>query len=158
MKNLNKKILTACLALMVAVAMAVPTFAAELIPENSAGNNLCANVYGNSEVSDNRNVMLYTRLGSRDQRWYMQTDSSGYEVMVTSLHPDYALNINHSNNNCDIFRYAGNFYNGKSDSGVYWYNGYLILTDWQYSMAYQSLTSGGNIYWANGRLHQWTFQ
>lgn len=157
MKTLNKKILTSFLALMMAIAMAVPAFASELVPSNPAGQNFCANVYGNSEVSDNRNVMLYTRLGSRDQNWYMQTDLSGHEVMVTSLHPDYALNINHSNNNCDILRYEGNLYNGKSDSGVYWNNGYLILTDWGYSLAYQKLTSGGNIYWANGRNHQWMF-
>lgn len=81
MKTLNKKIMTACLALMMAVAMAMPAFAAELSTQEEvvalAGYNrydlgTCSlNLYGNgSFVYDNQNVNIYTTdPGSDDQIW-----------------------------------------------------------------------------------------
>ena len=80
MKTLNKKILTTCLALMMAVAMAVPAFATELSTQETvvalAGYNrydlgACSlNLYGNSTVYNNQNVNLYTTdQGSNDQIW-----------------------------------------------------------------------------------------
>ena len=80
MKTLNKKILTSCLALMMAVAMAVPAFATELSTQETvvalAGYNrydlgACSlNLYGNSTVYNNQNVNLYTTdQGSNDQIW-----------------------------------------------------------------------------------------
>lgn len=82
MKTLNKKIMTACLALMMAVAMAMSAFAAELSTQEEvvslAGFNrydlgTCSlNLYGNgSFVYDNQNVNLYTTdPGSDDQIWF----------------------------------------------------------------------------------------
>lgn len=80
MKTLNKKILTSCLALMMAVAMAVPAFATELSTQETVvaleGYNrydlgACSlNLYGNSTVYNNQNVNLYTTdQGSNDQIW-----------------------------------------------------------------------------------------
>lgn len=81
MKTLSKKILTAYLTLMMAVAVAVPAFAAELSTKETvvalAGYNrydlgACSlNLYGNGTVYNNQNVNLYaTDSGSSDQIWF----------------------------------------------------------------------------------------
>lgn len=63
MKTLRKKIWTACLALMISIAMAVPAFAAPtyavcpLHPNSSSPNYM--NLYGNSSSVAGRYITLY---------------------------------------------------------------------------------------------------
>lgn len=128
MKLTMKKLFTLMAVVVMAFTLAAPAFAYGIRPEETDG--VLLNVHGNGQVSPNRNVNLYTNLNSKDQTWYETTRVSGRTVMATALDTSYALNILHTNNNCDIYEYANNFTNGKSDSDVYWLNGRIHLTDW----------------------------
>lgn len=75
--------------------------------------NRYLNVYGNEQVSDNRNVCIWTLDGTANAQKWIYKNYSGYTKLVTSLHTSYALNYywgNGQNNpgECDIYPHANN--------------------------------------------------
>ena len=77
-----------------------------------AGAGKCLNVYGNEQVSPNRNVCLWTKGPGNAQSWNIKAFSAGDKI-VSGLSSDYALNYYWSAGkgnpgNCDIYPQAGN--------------------------------------------------
>ena len=103
MKTLNKKILTACLALMMAVAMAIPTFAAENSARSVAGDSFSS--YGNTYYQLNAAtdgtpgngtlVTMWHNTGSPTQRWsVIPMPGSQYFWFQNAACPDVVLSYN----------------------------------------------------------------
>lgn len=77
-----------------------------------AGAGKCLNVYGNEQVSNNRNVCLWTKGTGKAQSWSIMAPS-GNDKIVSGLSQTYALNYYWSAGkgnpgNCDIYPQAGN--------------------------------------------------
>lgn len=77
-----------------------------------AGAGKSLNIYGNEQVSKNRNVCLWTRSAQNAQNWIIKSFTSGLKI-VTALNQAYALscywNAGQGNpGNCDIYQEAGN--------------------------------------------------
>lgn len=77
-----------------------------------AGAGKCLNVYGDEQVSNNRNVCLWTKGPGNAQSWNIKAFSAGDKI-VSGLSSDYALNYYWSAGkgnpgNCDIYPQAGN--------------------------------------------------
>lgn len=69
-------------------------------------------VYGNSQVSQNRDVFLYTKQDIADQLWKVDV-SNGFSRIKSTLDERYALNIYLSTGNCDIYTWATNLEDSK---------------------------------------------
>ena len=77
--------------------------------------SLALSVYGNSVVSQNRNVFLYNRQDVADQKWYVDI-GKGFLRLKSMLNQSYALNIytgSSNYNNCDIHTWADNLEDSK---------------------------------------------
>lgn len=77
-----------------------------------AGTGKCLNVYGNEQVSNNRNVCLWSKESTKAQCWVLRDFTAGKKI-VTSLDETYALNYhwtagNGNPGNCDILLHANN--------------------------------------------------
>ena len=126
MKALNKKILTTCLALMMAVAMAVPAFAApggimtddDIIPRDTAHGHYFhnglyyLNQWGSNPVSGTR-VTTWKQTGNITQAWDVAYTTSGHWVVTTNQRRDLALNIYRSGSQpeVNVIAFIGNTYN-----------------------------------------------
>ena len=77
-----------------------------------SGAGKCLNVYGNEQVSNNRNVCLWTQGTGKAQSWSIKSFSGGLKI-VSNLNQAYALNYYWSAGqgnagNCDIYPHSGN--------------------------------------------------
>lgn len=77
-----------------------------------SGTGKCLNVYGNEQVSNNRNVCLWTKDTGTAQSWSIKQFSGGLKI-VSNLNQSYALNYYWSSGqgnagNCDIYPQEGN--------------------------------------------------
>ena len=114
MKTLTKKILTVCLTLAMACALAIPAFAdfdngynGYHIRNESIGGNNYLNMEGSGGPYNSRNVTVYSRTGDGDQIWSIANRGNGkkvYNSKTDSAGNAYTLNINSSNNNCNVYR------------------------------------------------------
>ena len=171
MTKAKKRLLTLLLALTLAVGMAMPTFAATLPYEWSEGRYRLApvlyledtpqyylNVVGNHQVSQHRDVSIYTNTGSLDQQWiYVARGSDGKRRLISALgNEEYALNVYHPNTGaidlrCDIMVYATNL----TDSAVWmgteeFLPGLIIPTNYSdYVLAVTSLYNNAPVIWHN---------
>lgn len=97
MKTLNKKILTACLVLAMACAMALPTFAAAYRPNGQGGYLL--NINGETGSAYQGRVLNLMKTGTMgtDQNFLISTRAGypGYYMMVTA-------NVNYAVNRSDV--------------------------------------------------------
>lgn len=165
MKKAMKRLSTLVLALVLAMALAVPMFAVGN-PSLSTGkqykiypngtNSHLLNVYGTGV--ENNNVTLYTPTGGNDQRWKTVYASSNsvytYYYVVSALSNVQALNVYHSSSskqNCQLHSYVGNTTNNKDDSAVYFSVGsrYIKLRDWDLYLGFDSVTTNANVYWSS---------
>ena len=76
------------------------------------GSGKCLNVYGDEQVSNNRNVCLWTKDTSGAQNWIIRQTDAGVKIF-TALDSRYALNYYWSSGqgspgNCDIYPEEGN--------------------------------------------------
>lgn len=114
MKTLTKKILTVCLTLAMACTLAIPAFAdfdngynGYHIRNESIGGNNYLNMEGSGGPYNSRNVTVYSRTGDGDQIWSIVNRGNGkkvYNSKTDSAGNAYTLNINSSNNNCNVYR------------------------------------------------------
>lgn len=114
LKTLTKKILTVCLTLAMACALAIPAFAdfdngynGYHIRNESIGGNNYLNMEGSGGPYNSRNVTVYSRTGDGDQIWSIANRGNGkkvYNSKTDSAGNAYTLNINSSNNNCNVYR------------------------------------------------------
>lgn len=160
----KKKLLSILLCAVLVFAMAVPAFADSYITQAKwrlrayDGTSYCLSVYGNTVLSPNRNVIIYTTQNIADQRWIHAEYESGKYYIISDIsgYGTYALNINRyqgaNYHNCDVYLLAGN----EKDASVtieyeqgsqrhyksLYYNCYLASTGNQ-NMA--------NVKWRDGR-------
>ncbi len=82
-----------------------------------AGNGQALSVYGNSQVSQNRNVIIWEKEVINDQSWLIDVDfNEGFARIKTALNLSYALNIwfgTYNKYNCDIYTWANNLIDSK---------------------------------------------
>lgn len=122
MKTLSKKILTVCLALMMAVVMAVPAFAATpagnffTLKNTTSGKMLNAATEA-SIINSNTNVTTYSASGHVTQKWgtvslgddryIVATAATQYQNNLSgNKNLLYVLNILRSSNKCSLVRYG----------------------------------------------------
>lgn len=164
MKRLHKRILTVCLALMMTVVMAVPAFAAEyntgvyeLMPQKYEGETrqYCLNVVGNHEVSQNRDVNIYTPTGDPDQKWNYTAGPDGRKRMVSMLaSQDYALNVYYPSTGamdlrCDIMQWATNLKDSALTYGSEPYRAGVVrlYNYYDYVLAVKDIYNGAPAIW-----------
>lgn len=154
---MKKKLFATLMCLIMVVAMAVPSFAAGTISNQSTGGFL--NCYGNfSENFNNRNVTDYvTSAIGNDQLWHLQytsyPTSTGYVVSTVSDQYGrmYGLNINTSTNNCNLRIINGNEHDALCNYG----NNYIKLANYPYRLS--SSGAGGNVTWSTGGYNIWYY-
>ncbi len=76
------------------------------------GNGRNLNIYGNEQVSSNRNVCLWSETSADAQKWIVKSFTAGLKI-ITALSSTYALNYYWNNGqgnpgNCDIYPHANN--------------------------------------------------
>lgn len=117
LKNVNKKLLTLCLSLMLAAALAVPSFAAGYRPNGQFGYML--NINGTTSGANYQgrvlNLMRTDTMGS-DQNFLIGTRNgyTGYYMMVMA-NVNYAVNRSDSNGRAIIWPLS----TGATDSRLY---------------------------------------
>ena len=83
------------------------------------GTGKALSVYGNSDISQNRNVIIWDKQSINDQKWMLEV-FPGYARIKSSLGPNYsyALNIwtgSSNKNNCDVRTWTDNTEDSKVD-------------------------------------------
>ncbi len=154
---MKKKLFAMALCVIMVVAMAVPAFAAGTISNENTNGLL--NCYGNySENFKNRNVTDYvTSSIGPDQLWELQyvdiNAMTGYvrSTVSDSYRTNYCLNINTSNNNCNLFPLNGN----EDDALCYYGINYIKLANYPYRLS--STGAGGNVVWSTGGYNTWYY-
>ena len=116
MKTLSKKLLTACLALVMACAMALPSFAASYRPNGQFGYLLNINGSTGSAYQGRALNLMQTSTMGKDQNFLIGTRSgyTGYYMMVTA-NVNYAVNRSDSNERAIIWPLS----TGSADSRLY---------------------------------------
>lgn len=128
--------------------------------------NVALSVRGNSEVSQNRDVFLYTKEDVADQLWRVDVDNGGYaRIKSTLANEEYALNIYLSTGNCDIHTWKDNLEDSKInfrtiDASVnkYYIQNYRKNQDNNLYLTASKMASGGLVTWAGKNLNaiqQW---
>lgn len=126
-----------------------------IVPQNNTG--IALSVYGNTQVSQNRNVIVWSKQDVLDQLWRVDIDN-GFARIKSAINYDYALNIwlgSSNYGNCDIHTWSDN----KNDSKINFKtidasrNLYLIQcyrndADNNLYLTAESTASGANVKWA----------
>ena len=172
MSIMKKRIPMFLLALAIMVAMALPTFAAEsrdyvgitagYYKFNLTSTNLYLNINNQNAgtASSKDDVIVYKPVSTDDQVWYASPQGDGRWYLRHALNPALALNINHSNNNCNLYSPNNNYSydsNGQkcSDSKLM-IGTSILLTDWDMRLYADSSSSWSAAYWNhNGEI--WSF-
>lgn len=117
---MKKKLLSIILCVALVFAMAVPAFATTYISQvksqvGAYGDEVYSlSVYGNTVLSPNRNVIIYTTQNIADQRWIHAEYANGKFYIISDIngYGTYALNINRyqgeNYHNCDVYPLSGN--------------------------------------------------
>lgn len=83
----------------------------------NGGSGRALSVYGNSQVSQNRNVIIWDKQTIADQLWRVDV-GNGFARIKTKLNEAYALNIwkgSTNNDNCDIHTWSDNIMDSQVD-------------------------------------------
>lgn len=107
-RKMSKKVLCLCMVAVLAIGLAIPTFAASWNSKsNIYSGSQYLNLEGEGQAYNNRNVTVYSPTGSLDQTWSIENRGNGQKVYTAQASVDgnaYTLNINHSNYNCNVYR------------------------------------------------------
>lgn len=114
MSRFKKRALSLLLVPAIAVTMAVPTFAETFdngtheyhIRNNDLSSYNYLNMEGSGDPTSGRNVTVYSRSTDGDQLWYITDAGNGKKVYNSKKDTSgnrYTLNINNSNNNCNVY-------------------------------------------------------
>lgn len=111
MKKLKKRILAVTLTAMAAATMAMPSFAENVTTSGKRhialiGRNMYLNLEGSGYAYRNRDVTIYSYTTDDDQNWTIENCGSGLKIYTAKASRDgkrYALNVNRSNCNCNIY-------------------------------------------------------
>ena len=121
-----------------------------------SNQNIALSVSGNTQVSQNRNVILWSKQTISDQQWRVDVDTAGgFARIKSAINNAYALNVYLSTNNCDIYTWASNTNDSKinfrtinGDANTYYIQNYRNNADNNLYLTAESLASGANVKWA----------
>ena len=121
-RKMSKKVLCLCMVAVLAIGLAIPTFAASWESKShihSGSQHL--NLEGSGYAYTNRDVTVYSYTSSLDQVWSIENRGNGRKVYTAQQsapgdNNTYALNINNSNYNCNIYQDVSS---NNTDSEVY---------------------------------------
>lgn len=133
-----------------------------ICPVDNTG--VALSVRGDSQVSQNRDVFLYTKEDIGDQLWRVDV-GNGFARIKSTLDDRYALNIYLSTGNCDIHTWQDNQEDSKinfrtiiADDNIYKIQNYRNNADNDLYLTASKAASGGLVTWnaSNGSsLQQW---
>ena len=127
-----------------------------IIPADN--QQVALNVYGNGQVSQNRNVNLWQRHATADQLWLVEVDpGGGFARIKTLLDTAYALNIwlgADDYGNCDLHTWRDNTNDSKVNfltvdaaQNRYRIQCYRNDADNDLFLTAESTASGANVRW-----------
>lgn len=172
MKILNKKILTVCLALMMAVVMAVPAFAVDYYglayrPYNNgplSNNLLNVNRSSTSGSASGKNLILYrTTSAGKDQIFnevYVNVNGMTGYILQFAAEPSLAVNRSTSSGNAILYSWnaSGNIPDSAFDRIDRYDQPAFQLRYGNFAgqyLCYASDTPGARVYFANSGLNRW---
>lgn len=133
-----------------------------ICPVDNTG--VALSVRGDSQVSQNRDVFLYTKEDIGDQLWRVDV-GNGFARIKSTLDDRYALNIYLSTGNCDIHTWADNLEDSKinfrtinANDNLYQIQNYRNNADNNLYLTASKAASGGLVTWnaSNGSsLQKW---
>ena len=119
--------------------------------------NVALSVYGNTQVSQNRNVVVWDKQEIADQLWRIDV-SNGYARIKSEINDNYALNIwlgSDKYGNCDIHTWSDNTNDSKinfktidASQNLYLIQCYRNEADNNLYLTAESTKSGSNVKWA----------
>lgn len=119
--------------------------------------NVALSVYGNTQVSQNRNVVVWDKQEIADQLWRIDV-SNGYARIKSEINNNYALNIwlgSDKYGNCDIHTWSDNTNDSKinfktidASQNLYLIQCYRNEADNNLYLTAESTKSGSNVKWA----------
>lgn len=125
-----------------------------IVPQNNTG--VALSVYGNTQVSENRNVVVWSKQDIADQLWRVDVES-GYARIKSTINTAYALNIwlgSSNYGNCDIHTWSGNLEDSKinfrtvdASQNLYLIQNYRNNADNDLYLTAESTASGANVKW-----------
>lgn len=121
--------------------------------------NYALSVYGNSQVSQNRNVVVWSKEDIADQLWQIDVNTTGGFARIKSkLNTAYALNIwfgSDNYGNCDIHTWSDNLEDSKvnfitydADNNVYAIQCYTDGGKYDLYLTATGISDGANVKWA----------
>lgn len=166
--NLKKKIFALMMVCVSAVGMAPSAFA-----DNVMTNKAChiqnisitdtdhkyLNLEGEGQAYMNRNVTVYRKTSSNDQKWYIENRGNGlkvYTAQTSTTGENYALNVNRVNYNCNIYpdRASNNGDSVVTTKG----NQQSFDIDLASTPGYQLQVAGRNVGWGGVSIHRWALK
>lgn len=125
-----------------------------IVPQNNTG--VALSVYGNTQVSQNRNVIVWSKQDIADQLWRVDV-SSGYARIKSTINDAYALNIwlgSSNYGNCDIHTWSDNPEDSKinfrtvdASQNLYLIQNYRNNADNDLYLTAESTANGANVKW-----------
>lgn len=125
-----------------------------IVPQNDTG--VALSVYGNTAVSENRNVVVWSKQDIADQLWRVDVEN-GYARIKSTIDDAYALNIwlgSSNYGNCDIHTWSGNLEDSKinfrtvdASQNLYLIQNYRNNADNDLYLTAESTGSGANVKW-----------
>ena len=119
--------------------------------------NVALSVYGNTQVSQNRNVIVWSKQNIADQLWRIDVPN-GYARIKSEINNNYALNIwlgSDKYGNCDIHTWSDNTNDSKinfktidASQNLYLIQCYRNEADNNLYLTAESTKSGSNVKWA----------
>ena len=167
MSTMKKRIPMFLLALAMMVAMALPTFAVETyvykgieegyytfnVTDSSTKRKLHLNInnQNGTTASSKDDVIIYPQVNSKDQVWYASPQESGRWYLRHALNRSLALNINHSNNNCNLYNPDNNYTydsnNKKCSDSKLAIGTSILLSDWNLRLGADTSKTWSTAYW-----------
>lgn len=166
MKSSSKRFWSICVAFVLATALAAPAFATSnmaygtytlspVVNPETDSRQYYLNVVGNSQVSQNRDVNIYTYTGDPDQIWAYELCYDGNARMKSTLSSkEYALNVYYPSTGatdlrCDIMMWSSNL---KDSALIYRIESYRpgiirLNNYWDYILAVNGVYNGSPAIW-----------
>ena len=163
--NLKKKLVALGMVCALALSMATSAFAANVTTSTkryiknlsvSGTNYTYLNLEGSGQAYTNRDVTLYSKTSSNDQKWYIEDRGNGlkvYTAQTSTTGEDYALNVNRSNYNCNIYPDRAS---NNSDSRVTTVGtSTRFVIDLASTPGYELQAYGRSVGWGGTSVHEW---
>lgn len=122
-----------------------------------ANQNLALNLAGVTSITNNRNVNIYTKDNSIDQRWVVRV-YDGYAHILCAGNTNYGLDYYYGSNNpgnCDIYQITGNTEDSKinfrtvnASENIYRIQCYRNNADNNLYLTASSLSAGADVRWS----------